>query len=240
MSYRKKIYRFKNAIEIEEFHTGRFGAPGEKRREKKKPTPELIERINQKNKEKTCRRKLRSHFEIHDYFSTLTYQREQRPGSMEEAKDDFKRFLREVRREYEKRGERLKWIRNIEVGTKGAWHVHLVINRISDTDVILAKAWKHGKVRNQLLFDKGEFKELAAYMTKTPKTDPRLRETSYSASRNLPVPAPEEKTYLRWKTWKEPKVPKGFYLDKESLYEGVNPLTGYRFRTYTLLRIKRE
>ena len=240
MSYKKKIYRFKNAIEIEEYHTGKYGAPGQVRQKKKAPTPEQIEKINQYNKEKLARRKLRNNFVHNDYFTCLTFRKEERPEDMNMAKDVFQKFVRKVRKEYKKRGYELKWIRNIEVGTKNGWHIHLIINRIPDTDLILKDAWTYGKVINQLLYEKGKFAQLAAYITKTPKTDPRLRESNYSTSRNLPVPDPEEKTYRHWKTWKEARVPKGYYLDKESMVEGINPVTGYKYRTYALIKINRR
>ena len=38
----RKIYRFEKFIEIEEYHDGRYGAPGKKREEKKNPTPEQM------------------------------------------------------------------------------------------------------------------------------------------------------------------------------------------------------
>ena len=237
MAYKQKKYIFPNAIEIEQYHTAKYGAPGQSRLKKRKPTPEQIEKINQYNKEKICRHKMRQHFDVDDYFTTLTYEKEKRPADMQQAKKQFSEFIRYIRREYRKRGSELKWIRNIECGTKGAWHVHLVINRIPDTDRILAAGWQHGHAKNILLYDKGEFKDLAAYMTKTPKTDPRLKESSYSSSRNLPLPDPEVKIYRRFRTWKEePPVPEGFYLDKNSLHEGENPVTGYKYRIYTLLR----
>ena len=244
MAYKRKIYRFKNAIEVEEYHTGRFGAPGQRRRKKENETPAEVEKINQKHRETTCRRKLRANFDVNDYFTDLTYEKDRRPEDMDQAKRDWQRFLRKVRKEYEARGYPLKWIRNIEVGTRNAWHIHLVINRIPDTDLILRRAWTHGKVYNELLYEKGEFANLAAYITKTPKTDPRLREASYSASRNLPIPEPEEKVIFRWPTWKEnPTIRKDtartWYIDKDSIYEGVNKF-GYRFRRYTLLRWRRE
>ena len=117
------------------------------------------------------------------------------PGGpdVQAAKKDWSEALKIIRREYKKRGEQLFWMRNIEVGTKGAWHIHLAINRIPDTDVILKKAWTKGKVVNQLLYEQGEYKELAAYITKTPRTDNRLRESNYDASRNMPLPEPKEK-----------------------------------------------
>lgn len=241
MAYKKKTYTFPNAIEVEEYHTGRYGAPGQKRMKKRKATAEQIEKINQRNKEKRCRRKLRMHFAVNDYFTVLTYEKEKRPQNMAQAKKDFARFIRIVRKAYDSRGQQCKWIRNIEVGTKNAWHVHLVLNRIPDTDLILREAWKHGKVVSQLIYDKGEFAELAAYMTKTEKTDSRLKKTNYSCSRNLPLPEPKEKIYFRWRTWPEnPKPPKGFYLDKSSVFEGVNPVTGFRYRVYTFLQTKQK
>ena len=131
-------------------------------------------------------------------------------------------------------------MRNIEVGTKGAWHIHIIVNRIPDTDIILREAWEHGKVVSQLLYEKGEFAELAAYITKTPKTDPKLRESSYSTSKNLPLKEPEEKVYRHWKTFHKIRIPEGYYLDKESYHEGINPVTGYKYRTYTLLEIRKK
>lgn len=240
MAYKQKKYTFPNAIEVEQYHTARYGNPNEPRVKRKKATPEDIERVNQYNKEKLCRRKLRTWFKVDDYFTSLTYRREERPLSMDGAKKDFQVFMRKVRREYKKRGCELRWIRNIECGSKGGWHIHLAINRIPDTDIILTKCWTLGRVTNQLMFAKGEFAKLAAYLTKTPKTDKRLRESDYSASRNLPVKEPKEKVYKKWKTWKKIRVPKGFYLDEESIREGINPVTGYPYRSYTLIRIVRR
>lgn len=239
MAWTSKRYRFLNAIEVEEFHSARYGAPGQKRKKRAKPTPDQVEAQNRKNREKLARRRLRAHFTVNDYFTCLTYRKENRPADMAAAKEDFKKFIRKVQNEYKKRGEELRWMRNIEVGTKGAWHIHIIINRIPDTDVILTKCWTHGGIHNQLLYAKGEFRELAAYITKNPKTDKRLRESSYSTSRNLPLPEPEKKEHLTRATWKGIRVPPGWYLEKDSLEEGYN-LMGYPYRHYTLLRLNRK
>ena len=195
MSYMSKRMRFRNAIEVYEYHTAKYGAPGQERQEKKKATPEQMAKRNRYNRERLARWKLRNNFDVDDYFTRLSYEKDKRPESMEEAKEDWKAFLQILRREYKKRGAELKWMRNIEVGTRGAWHIHIIVNRIPDTDVILAKAWKHGQIQNQLLYQKGEFEKLANYITKTPETDKRLKEANYSASRNLPIPEPEKKVY---------------------------------------------
>lgn len=239
MSYKSMRMRFRNVIEVYEYHTARYGAPEQKRQEKKKATPEQIKKRNQYNRERLARWKLRNNFDVDDYFSRLSYAIDKRPASMEAAKEDWKAFLQVLRREYKKRGAELKWMRNIEVGTRGAWHIHIIVNRIPDTDIILRKAWPHGQVENKLMYEKGEFADLAAYITKTPDTEPRLREASYSASRNLPIPEPDEKVHKHWETWGKVRIPKGWEVEKDSFHEDINSVTGQPYRTYTLIRTKR-
>lgn len=255
MSYIQSVTKLENVWEVSQYHTGRYGAPGQERQKKKKPTPEMMEKRNQYNKERLARMKMQQYIQENDYFATFTFEKSRRPPDMDTAVEIFRALRIVIKKEYNKRGHEAYWFRNIEVGTKGAWHVHMVINRIPDTDLILRKAWKYGKVICQLTYEKGNFRELAAYITKTPRTDPRLREASYSTSRNMPLPEPEKTVYKHWKTWKifvEPedreamesdyhvRIPKGFYLDKDSYHEGVNPFTGYKYRTYTLIRINRR
>lgn len=234
--FKQKRYRFKNAIEVEQYHTGKYGAPGQKRAERQKLTPEQIQRRNQKNKEKLCRRKLRANFSEGDYFLTLTYRKSDRPKDMEEAKEHWRVFIRKVRTKYKRLEHDLRWIRNIEVGTKGAWHIHMVVNRIDQTDDIIDECWPYGVVDFKKIRKLGDMAKVAAYITKSALTEKRVKESDYSSSRNLPIPKPEVKIIRRWQSWKEPAVKKGWYLDKDSLYEGINPVTGYRYRTYTLLR----
>lgn len=235
MAFQRKTYTFPDAIEVEEYHRGRYGAPGMHRKKKTFVTPEQIARRNQYNKMVRCRRKLRQHFKKNDLFVTLTYKREERPEDMDAAKKDFKEFIRKVRKKYRKAGKELKWICNIENGTKGAWHVHLVVNRIQDVGIIIAETWTHGIVDIRLI--DGDMAKLAPYLTKEPCTEKRLRESSYSSSRNLPIPEPKVKEILRPKIWRGViKIPQGYYLDRDSMCEGINPVTQHPFRLYTLLR----
>lgn len=239
MSFKRKIYKFKNAIEIEEYHTGRYGAPGMSRIGKRKATPEEMAKVNQWRREKNCRHKLRTYFDVNDYYVTLTYQADLRPADMAEAKKHFAALIRKLQRRYKKAGYELRYIRNIEVGTRNGWHVHLVINRIPGLDVMISECWPYGYPDIKMLRKFREFAELAAYLVKTPKTDSRLREANYSSSRNMPLPDPVQKIYLRWKTWKKPKIKEGWELDRDSYVEGLNPVTGFPYRHYTLLRSRR-
>lgn len=241
MAYKRKRYISRNAISVEEYHSLRYGAPGEKRRGKKKATPEQVYRQNHWTKVRTCREKIRAHFDTGDYFVTLTYEKEKRPGDMDAAKKDFAAFVRKIRKQYEAAGYELKWIRNIEVGSRNGWHIHVIINRIpgGDSDLLIQKAWAKGSVNFKQMREDGEFRDLAWYVTKSEREDGRIREASYSTSRNLPVKDPEEKLIMRWETFREIREPKGWYLDKASYEEGVNPITGQPYRRYTLIRCKR-
>lgn len=238
--YKRLTYIFKNSIEVYEYLDGRYGAPGEKREKKKAITPELIRKRNQWNKERRARHKLKTWFQENDYLVLFTYKKEERPPDMGKAKKDFQKAMREVRREFIKRGYELRWMRNIEVGPKGAWHIHIVVNRIPDCDLILKRAWKHGRATFKHLYEEGDFAELAGYITKTPETANRYKEklieTSYSSSRNLPVSEPKKKELVRWP--KKPKEKKGYYIDKQTYYEGINRVTGCKYRYYTLLPLE--
>lgn len=250
MATKRKTYKFKQGqiIEIEEFHDGNYGAPGINRRKKKKPTREEMEKVNAWNKAKRCRRRLLEYFNAGDTMATWTYEKQNRPPNMEEALKDFQKAIRKVRKEYRKRGRELFWIRNIEKGTKGAWHIHIIVNEIGDTPSILKKAWEKGgtwteEIKNsEKLYDEG-FEKLAAYMTKSEITREkrkdgeivkrRIKEANYSTSRNMPIPEPKEERLIRWK--KEVKAKKGYYIAQ--CHEGINPATGFKYRRCTLIRL---
>lgn len=243
---KRKSYILGEIIEVEEYHDGKYGAPGMKRAKKKKATPEQVAKINQYNKEKKCRRRLRKYFDENDYLATLTYRKGQRPPNINEAKKNFTKFLREIRKIYKKNNTELRWIRNIENTTRGNYHIHLVIKDIPNVNLLreLNKAWPYGAVHDpKPLYKRGHFKDLAAYLTKDEDStreslgeimDHKVTEASYSVSRNMPLPPPKEKIMKRWQ--KEVREKKGYYIDKESYFEGINPVTGYRYRHYTLIR----
>ena len=248
---KRKTYKFQKGkvIEVEEFHHAQYGGPGKKRSKKKERTKEEIEKINQYNKTKRCRHRIIEYFDKNDLFVTLSYEIEKRPEDMKGAIRDFQKTMREVRNIYKRSGRELFWIRNIERGTKGAWHIHLIINQIGNTEHIIREAWKKGGVYIESMktskYYTEDYKRLAAYMTKNEKTKetkkdgqeskPRLKEASYSISRNMPLPEPKERLMCRWQ--KEPKPKKGYYIAE--MHEGINPVTGYLYRRYTMLQIQK-
>ena len=64
MAVKRKTYRYKGGtvIDIEEFHDGRYGAPGKQRTKRAKPTEEQMRKVNAINKAKRCRMRLLEYF----------------------------------------------------------------------------------------------------------------------------------------------------------------------------------
>lgn len=242
--------RKKDILYVEENHDGKYGAPGERRKAKKELTPEDIQRVNAWNKAKKARLLLLEYFSPGDIWATYTYRLENRPADIETAKKQFRQAMDKLKRVYKKRGKELYWVRNIERGTKGAWHIHFVINDIGDTTNLIERVWPYGGVFVSRIGKSGcpeeDFKKLAEYITKDEKTrskkkdgsaaKPRLKEASYSHSRNMPVPEPKTEKLKYWK--KEIKPKKGYYI--ADMYEGINPVTGYKYRRYTMIKLDRR
>ena len=247
---KKREFRGGEIIDIEENHDGRYGAPGKRREKKEKPTKEQMQKVNALNKMKRCRWRMLEYIRPGDVFATWTYEVRNRPENMKAALKDFQDAMKTVRKEFKKRGYECFWFRNIEQGTRGAWHIHVVMNECGDTAGILQRAWKKGgtwsiEIRNSQYYDE-DFTKLASYMTKDEYTTetkadgargkPRLSQASYNISKNMPLPEPKVDKLIRWK--KEPKPQKGYYI--ASVYEGINPVTGYRYRRYTMIRLNRR
>lgn len=248
---KKNTYRNGDIIDVAEYPDGRYGARGMPRKKKKKPTKEQMQQVNHWNKVRRCREYLLGYFSAGDTLVTFTYQEEKRPKDMGGALKDFGKAIRYIRREYQKREYELFWIRNIEKGTRGAWHIHMVVNDIEDTGNILKKAWKKGDVHQITIKDSDkyydeDFMKVAEYLTKDENSreekkdgtlgKPRIKEASYSHSRNMQLVPPKKDKLHRWKREVKPK--KGYYIAR--IWEGINPATGYKCRRYTMIRLNRS
>lgn len=239
-----------DVIDVLECPEGNYGAPGMPRLKRKKPTKEQMIQVNLLNKARICRLKMLAYMNYGDFFITWTYKKSERPPGMKTALKHFQDAMKKIRPYYQKQLYECFWFRKIECGTKGAWHIHLVIKNIPGAESVIRSAWQHGgtylvEIRKSELFDE-DFTKLANYMTKNENTieykqdgtpaKPRIREASYNTSRNMPLPEPKKDKLVRWK--KEVKPKKGYYII--NLYEGTNPATGLPYRRYTMIRIRGE
>ena len=205
MHIRRK-YRMKNSIEVCEFNSAKVPGANRVRRPKEKPTCERIKKNNQRRKQREAGRMVEQYFNEDDLVLTLTFKKELRPEDMKAAKQMFKDFANYLRKEYRKRYYELFWMRNIEVGPRNGWHIHVIVNRIEGAEFIAKDYWRQfGGVFVEYLQDKrDQGKDIGEYIAKY-----------------------------------KPRVPKGWYLDKESCYEGTNA-DGYPYRTYTIRRLKKQ
>lgn len=241
--YKRRRWKYGNIIEVKENRRAHCGAPGMPRQPKTNPTPETVRRQNQRRREEQTERIIGANFEEDDLVRTLTFAKEKRPGSMKEAQHILKRFYERLRREYRKRYFELFWIANIECTPRGAWHIHFLCNAIFGASDMIRDLWEqYGGVYDQKLKDlTGAGKKLGAYFAKTPESttegEHKVAEAKQSHSRNLIIPKPEVKTITGWSMDDAPRPPKGYYLIKESLYEGVTD-DGWRYRGYKFARIR--
>lgn len=241
--YWKKTYDLGIVVQIEKCFPGNYGAPGKTRQKKRKRTPEEIRRQNEVNRWKKIQRLILANFGD-GFHLILKYRPGSRPESYEEAKKQRGKFLDKMREAYKKAGIPFKWIAVTERGKRGqVLHHHLIIEDIDrdglNTVKLVKKLWKYGSEFFATLYEDGEYEKLAQYIVKA-ETKDECGWCTYSRSRNLIVPKPKkEKVYSR--TWRDPpRIPKGWYLVKDSLHNGINPVTGYPYQHYTIKRIRTE
>lgn len=253
--YKEIIYQYGPFIEHEIKHPGKCGAKGEKREKKKKATPEQVRKQNQYNKEKKVLRETRANFEVGDLWVTLKFPAGTRMQP-EELIDIRKKFLNNLRDNYNRRKTKLKFMCRAEIGERGGVHLHLIVNQLENGGAaeLIQRLWKkYGTVHFVPLYEEGHFKQLAEYLVKPLKEEISGQMTlwgteeetklysRYTCSRNLIEPEPEEHIYKRRtvrKLVEEGPTPKeGYYIDRDSIRSGVNPFTGMSYFYYTEIRL---
>ncbi len=169
MAYWLDTWSFPNSIEYEYKWEGKYGAKGEKRCRKVNITPEQIRKQNQMNREVRVRRLIKANFYPEDLWITIKYPKGTRKPLCR-IKKDFSNFIDSLRGKYRRRGHVFKFIYRMEVGKRGGIHMHMVIPRIrsEDTDLLVQKSWKHGRIHFESIYEYGGYEDLAAYIVKQP------------------------------------------------------------------------
>lgn len=233
MGYRVKIWDMGDVVEVQKYHSGNYGAPGKKRQPKSRDTPEDVKRVNERQKVRKVWRLILANFKRGDWHLILRY----RDKPME-PKRTLQRFLGKMRRECKKRGIPFKYIAVTEIGKRGGVHHHMVIEDLPGIQDMVKKSWEEGSTYWADLYESEDsFETLAEYLVKK-TTKEEIPGCSYSTSKNLIIPKPRvEKRPAR--TWREnPKPKKGFYIVKDSLVNGINPITGAPYQRYVMKRIR--
>ena len=235
--YNIKIWDLGEVVEVQKYHHGNYGAPGKKRTPKKKPTPEEVKKVNERHKARKVWRLILANFKKGDWHLILRYKDKPDPV---EAKKHLRDFLRDMRMTYKKAGVPFKYIAVTEIGKKGGVHHHLVIEDRPITREAVKQCWKSGSTFWADLYESDDnYQTLAEYLVKR-QTKEDVPGCSYSTSRNLIVPKPRvvKRPAKGWR--EEPKPRKGWYIVKDSLVNGINPVTGTPYQRYLMKRITKE
>lgn len=227
-------YRF-----IQNSYSSRSGAPGCPRQKKRKRTPEDMERQNKQNRARNVQLLILGNFK-EGWHCTLTYAKWARPEDPEEAKVQLAKFHRRMKAKFKKAGFEYKWIAVTEIGQRGAAHHHLILEDIHTESFTTQKAvqecWPY-QTNFSMLYEEGEYEALADYLTKkeSKETVPGCK---VSHSRNLILPKKKKKR-MKSKTWMlDPKIPNGWELVKDSLWNGLNHFTGLPSQHYLIIKKK--
>lgn len=208
--------------------------PGEKRRKRQNMTSDAVAAINRKNSERELMIKLNHNFRPGDIHAVLTYAGE--APTVEEARKELRNFLGRLRRYFKRTGEVLKWIVVTEYQHKRPHH-HLIVSRMDTAE--LAKIWNKGHLHTTHLDNSGDYRKLASYLIK--ETDKTFRDPDaaskqrFSCSRTVVAPPKKVEEVRASEIIRDPKPVKGYHIDQDSVYRGVNPVTGIPYLEYIMV-----
>ncbi len=242
MPYIEEVCVAGKTIEVNKYYSYRYHCKGEKRGIKTKPTSEAQKRVNLRKAAKELRGLMNASFIDGDLLIRLDFFREHFPEGSKMMQDMMQKFIRKLRAEFKKLGRELKYIYVKEIGPRGGRHVHMIMTKC-DTD-ILRRCWPHGGIHVDPLISNGQYRKIADYFikyaAKTEDTEGKLVGKRWYGSRNLVRPLIQKRIVTANTFRKKVKVKPGYYLEKESLREGISELTGFEYFSYTLIKADQQ
>ncbi|MCM1192917.1 MAG: hypothetical protein NC123_15585 [Butyrivibrio sp.] len=228
--------------EVCKYYSYRYHAKGEKRSKKEKPSSAAQKKVNNRKAEKELRRLMNENFRDGDSLVRLDFNKMHYPAGSREIQKAMSAFFKKLRQIFREQGRELKYIYVKEIGKRGGRHVHIIMSKV-DTDMLL-ECWPFGGIHLDPLNSDGQYAKIAAYFikyaAKTEETEGKLIGKRWNPSRNLRRPVPKKKVvYADSFRTKSIRLPAGYYLDKESVREGISEFTGYEYFSYTLIKIIR-
>ncbi|MDR1954301.1 MAG: hypothetical protein LBQ21_07535 [Clostridiales Family XIII bacterium] len=238
MKLRKEITKAGQTYFIRIFGARKSRPPGMKREKRCRPTCEQVRHLNALRAERYFQMLLNHNFRDGDYHLTLTYEV---VPTVDQARKNIEKFQRRLRSLYRRRGVLLRWVSVTEY-QRNRIHHHMVITGGVSLEDIKA-IWPDGFIFDRRLHTHGDYRDLASYLLKETRHHlpaegvPSNRRYGYSRTIVKPETRREDVNLSEMDT---PKVPKGYYLDEETKFEGLNPVTERPFVEYVLLPLAPE
>ena len=248
--YTKRMWRAGKTIDVQKSYCYPCQLIGgkivkAKRRKPYRSTPESMKKYNQVCRERAIIRLVNANFAQGDLYITLKYTAGCRPD-VPQAKEEKRRFLRALRDICRKEGQPLRYVFTTEIGERGGIHHHAILGAMDVRGV--EKLWKRategrGNLHFEFLYG-GDFSKLAKYFVGERCSDlaggkESSREKRYSTSQGLKRPQAEKVQKIKADSWRQqPTAPKGYYVDPDSVCEGINPVTGHGYQFYRLIKIE--
>ena len=243
MPYIKEICVAGKVIECSKYHSSRYGKKGDGRGPRAKPSSEAMIRANIRKQTKGLRREMNNNFRDKvDALVTLDFDQIHYPADSFEMISLIQKGVRKLRGIYKKKGKTLKYIYCREIGPRGCRHVHMMLSNADLKE--LCEAWTYGAVNVEPLHTNGQYRDAAEYFMKyslkTEKTEGKLIGRRFNPSQNLIKPV-SKKTIVLANTFSERIHDiKGYYLEKESIQQGVSEITGKSYLSYTYIADQTE
>ena len=238
MSYRHEYCRAGRTKQHTYYYAARTDTKEGTRKRKENKTSEAQKKVNSRQSVKKLTWILNENFDGTSLYVTWSYAKEKRPPGKEELRADVEKLLRNIRKVYRAAKDVAKYVWVAEVGERGAVHVHMVLNAVDIKS--LRKCWDKGWITIKPLDESGQYRRLASYFVKysekTMKTSEGFSGKRYNSSKNLKIPQPQRTTVTAKNAYNHTiEIPKGWYLDKDSVAEAWHEVTGFMYFTYTLV-----
>lgn len=236
MSYvRERFISADKKIIIQKKHHNMFAMPTkEKIRQKRLPkvneTNLTQEKINERMRREKYMRLLADNFKAGDFYISFTTSEKMTADSFKES---VKRFMKRLRREYEKRtGEKVKFFRVMEnmIG-RGRPHMHMMLPNFCDAvevRALFARLWPEGHVRVDIYGGTAQDAfNISSYFT---KQDKKEHGAKIDTSRGNMIRREPKKEIIHTETFSdEIKAPAGYRIVKPLTYNTVTS-SGYDYQ----------
>ena len=234
MPYVKETIIAGDVIEVRKYYSARYGKRIF-RGANVGITSDAQEKVNARNAERKLRGLINANFCAGDWHVQFTYKD---APDKDQAREDLRKAIRELRKIYRENGQELKYITVTEYETKRIHH-HLILPKLPIGTI--KQAWRHGMVRATPLYSGDDYANLSAYLIKetrrTYSKEDALYKKRYNASRNLKKPT-VIKEIVDAQTWREfPKPKKGYTIITDSV-EVCTDIMGRPMQFYRMIRKK--